>query len=263
MSWFSKLFGRGQRPADSSTREDAHAPVPDVDPATAGYYDDPLMALLPSYVRVGHGFVVLRDAIVDSLELDGVDIGNPDNAHPHFTGSFRGYFNVPPGRHQLVARRGELGSEWAPDVPPNTALVKRIDWSAGGWVDDDAATIAQFAELARSGSMLQAKALRPWPLASLYFDAPPTGLVLDGRPLRGPAAFYGIVNLAPGAHVLRGPNFEERLDLPRECVQLVEFDGGMPELVDPRQGHTLIGMLLRRAAKGAVISAADLPPAGT
>jgi hypothetical protein len=107
---------------------------------------------------------VTRDLIVDELLCDGFSVGDPHSKeHHYFTGSFRGFFNVPTGPHEVTARFGEKQSTWSVSVDCNGAHVKRIDWDAGGWMDDDPATEEHYKNLARSGSMLEAKALRPCP----------------------------------------------------------------------------------------------------
>ena len=112
-----------------------------------------------------NGFLVLRDLLVDTLVLDGVELPDPKATQdPQYRGSFRGYFDVPPGAHTVVAR--VAGKEHATTVVvlPGWATVKRFDGGSDGWGDDDAGTEQEYRHLALSGSMQEAGALRPWPV---------------------------------------------------------------------------------------------------
>ena len=111
------------------------------------------------------GFLVLRDLLVDALVLDGVELPDPKSVDdPKYRGSFRGYFDVPPGTHTVVGRTSS-GKEHAMTVVvhPGWATVKRLDLD-DGWREDDAETELHYRHLAMSGSMQDAGALRPWPL---------------------------------------------------------------------------------------------------
>ena len=112
-----------------------------------------------------NGFLVLRDLLVDALVLDGVEVPDPKSADdPTYRGSFRGYFDVPAGTHTVVGRTS-AGKEHAMTVVvhPGWATVKRFDLD-DGWAEDDAETELHYRQLAMSGSMQDAGALRPWPL---------------------------------------------------------------------------------------------------
>lgn len=221
--------------------------------------------MLPSYIRHGHGFLILRDLWVDKLLVDGIDVGDPKStSHSYFTGSFRGYFNVPPGPHTIEAQQGGKSSVWKVDVQPNEAYVKRTDWDQGGWVDDEPATEKQYKDLARSGSMLQSKALRPWPLTSIYVCNAPKDLLLNGVPVRCSSDFLGITNLKPGLYVLESGNFRAQFELPVESMQVIDFSGGKPDLINPRMADPMLRIYLGRAPKEALIRAEDMgmPPAG-
>lgn len=111
--------------------------------------------------------VLLRDLTVESLSIDGTNVGNPKLPHPDFRGGFRGYFNVPPGPHSFVADLGQgRVAKWDVEVPhgDRVVIVKRLHFDAVAWVDDDPDTKEHFERLAASGSMHAAGALRPWPL---------------------------------------------------------------------------------------------------
>ena len=115
--------------------------------------------------RFSNGFLVLRDLLVDALVLDGVEVPDPKSVDdPKYRGSFRGYFDVPAGKHTVVGRTSS-GKEHAMTVVvhPGWATVKRFDLD-DGWGDDDAETERHYRQLAMSGSMQDAGALRPWPL---------------------------------------------------------------------------------------------------
>lgn len=112
-----------------------------------------------------NGFLVLRDLLVDALVVDGVELPDPKSVDdPRYKGSFRGYFDVPPGTHTVVGRTNS-GKEHAMTVVvhPGWATVKRLDLD-DGWREDDAETELHYRHLAMSGSMQDAGALRPWPL---------------------------------------------------------------------------------------------------
>src|SRR4051812_13706171 len=97
-----------------------------------------------------NGFLVLRDLLVDTLVLDGVEVPDPKaGGDPKYRGSFRGYFDVPPGTHTLVGRVS--GKEHATSVVvlPGWATVKRFD-GTDGWADDDADTERHYRALALS-----------------------------------------------------------------------------------------------------------------
>ena len=269
-AFLKKLFGgkpsspSSPPPVDASPDASPDASEPS-DEETVGHYVDFATMLLPTYIRHGHGFLVLRDLTVDSLLVDGVEVGDPKStSHPFFTGAFRGYFNVPPGHHAVEARRGSETSTWEVDVSPNQAHVKRIDWSAGGWVDDDAATEKQYIDLARSGSMLTSKALRPWPLTSIYVCSAPDDLMLNGVTVKGPPKFYGIVNLKPGMFVIEAGASRVQFELPPECMQIVNFSSGKPDLIAPRMADPMLRIYLGRAPKEALLRAESIgqPPSG-
>jgi len=117
------------------------------------------------------GFLVLRDLLVDTLVLDGVEVPDPKAADdPKYRGSFRGYFAVPAGTHTLVGRVSGKEHATTVVVHPGWATVKRFDVT-DGWADDDADTERHYRRLALSGSMEEAGALRPWPLAVPAADA--------------------------------------------------------------------------------------------
>lgn len=118
-----------------------------------------------------NGFLVLRDLLVDALVLDGVEMPDPKSVEdPTYRGSFRGYFDVPPGTHTVVGRTSS-GKEHAMTVVvhPGWATVKRLDLD-DGWREDDAETELHYRHLAMSGSMQDAGALRPWPLPVVAAD---------------------------------------------------------------------------------------------
>ena len=126
-----------------------------------------------------NGFLVLRDLLVDTLVLDGVEVPDPKaKGDPEYRGAFRGYFDVPPGTHTLVGR--VHGKEHAVSVVvlPGWATVKRFD-GTDGWGDDDADTVRHYRSLALSGSMREAGALRPWPIPAPAADEAKTRLFDD------------------------------------------------------------------------------------
>ena len=220
--------------------------------------DDLILTFLPLYIRPGHGFLVLRDRTLDRLELDGLDVGDPDAPHADFGGGFRGYFNVPPGPHTVAAHfQGKL-TTWTVEVEPNRAYVKRIDWGQGGWVDDDPETEEQYQKLALSGSMLEAKALRPWPRPSLFFIAPPRPLLVNGRALPFEGKFSGLVNLPPGDVRFQTSLYSAGCTLPAESMQVVDFGSGKPEFVEPMLGEMLVRTHLRRAPRDALVTHGEL-----
>lgn len=271
-AFLKKLFGGKPSPSSPSSPPPADAPSdapPDASEpageAAVGHYVDFATMLLPTYIRHGHGFLVLRDLTVDSLLVDGVEVGDPKStSHPFFTGAFRGYFNVPPGRHEVEAQCGTQTSTWEVDVAPNQAYVKRIDWDAGGWVDDDAQTEKQYVDLARSGSMLASKALRPWPLTSIYVCSAPDDLMLNGVVVKGPPKFYGIVNLKPGEFVIEAGASRVQFELPPECMQIVNFSSGKADLITPQMADPMLRIYLGRAPEGALLRAESIgqPPSG-
>jgi hypothetical protein len=220
-----------------------------------GPLDDEQIGLLPPHVRLGHGFLVLGDGAVDRLVLDGLVAGD--------RGSSRGYFNVPPGPHTLEARRGGQSSTWTLVVKPNQTYVKRLDWNRGGFIDDDDASAARAREQARSGSLLEAKALRPWPRPSLYFVNPATPLVVDGRLCRTDGAFCGVVNLEPGEHKIETPTHTTACALAPESMQVIDFSSGEPELIDPTVANLMVRTLLRRAPREALVTAGELAASPT
>jgi hypothetical protein len=220
-----------------------------------GPLHDDTIGQLPPHVRLGHGFLVLGDGAADRLLVDGMEAKD--------RGSSRGYFNVPPGPHTLEARRGEQSSTWTLVVAPNEAYVKRLDWSRGGFVDDDDTSTARAREQARSGSLLEAKALRPWPRPSLYFVNPATPLVVDGRLCRTDGAFCGVVNLEPGEHKVETPAYTTACALPPESMQVIDFSSGEPVLLDPTVANLMVRTLLRRAPREALVTAGELAASPT
>lgn len=228
-----------------------------------GFYVDPAGLALPMYIVPGHGFLVLRDLHCDHLHLDGFDVGNPKAApHPHFRGGFRGYFNVPPGPHLVVAELAGRRSEWRTDLAPGDAHVRRVDWDHGGLVPDDAQTEQNYRDLARSGSMLQAGALRPWPLASLFFEDAPEHVSIDDRPVpaSAPRRFFGVTGLAPGEHRLRVGDLEATFTLPVDCRALLSCANGQLDAQDPRLATPMIRLGMLRAPRAALLTVADLAP---
>lgn len=248
----SVLKPKGEAEAPARAPED---PAREEEPP--GPLDDFALAFLPAYVRPGHGFLVLRDRLMDRLELDGFDAGNPEEPHPKFSGGFRGYFNVPPGRHTLTAHWQDKSTTWEVEVEPNQAYVRRMDWDAGGWVDDEPGVAEHYRDLARSGSMLQAQALRPWPRPSLYFIDAPSPLVVNGRAFPFQGKLGGLVNLPPGEIQIETASHSAGCTLPADSMQVIDFSSGKPDFVDPTLGAMLVRAYLRRAPREALVSYAD------
>lgn len=220
-----------------------------------GHYVDIATMLMPDFVRIGHGFLVLRDLDVDRLTIDGVFIPRPDAPAPPFTGSFRGYFNVPPGAHTLIAQKRERTSTWTCDLAPNEVEVQRIDWNEGGWCEPSADGFAQFRELARSGQMLQQGALRPWPLASIYLLGAADNVWIDRKHVSNGAPFLGITNLTPGKHLVQvGPTCSIELELRPTAMQLVDVSAGRAQLLDATMGNLMVRTMMMKAPANTLVS---------
>lgn len=229
-----------------------------------GFYFDRASAMLPHYIVPGFGFVVLRDLTCDGLIVDGVELADPKSApHPHFRGGFRGYFNAPPGRHRIVAVLGERRATWDLELAPNAAAVRRLDYDTARWVDDEPDVAAHYQALARSGSMLQAGALRPWPGASLFFEGAPERVWIEGRvvPSSAPRGFFGVTGVPPGDRRVVVGAAELSLTLPLDCIALISCTGSEPELRDPRLGTAMIRVQMMRARREALLPFDALTPA--
>lgn len=229
-----------------------------------GFYFDRAGAMLPGYIVPGFGFVVLRDLTCERLIVDGVELPDPKGApHPHFRGGFRGYFNAPPGRHRIVAVLGERRATWDLELAPNAAAVRRLDDDTYAWVDDEPDVAAHYQALARSGSMLQAGALRPWPGACLFFEGAPERVWIEGRvvPPAAPRGFFGATGIPPGERRVILGEAELQLTLPMDCVALISCAGGEPQLLEPRLGAAMIRVQMMRAREGALIAFDALTPA--
>lgn len=271
LSWLKRIFG-GKPDADATDDETPgppDSPVPPdseaqtvSDPAL-GYYVDAAAMMLPTYIVPGHGFVVLRDFQCDRILLDGVDIGDfADRDHPHFKGSFRGFFNVPPGPHTVVTEYKGQRSQWSFELAPNAAVVRRSDWGRGGLVEDDLDTESRYRDLARSGSMLQAGALRPWPLPSVFFQSAPQHVTIDGRtvPTAASRAFFGVTGLAPGRHQLRVGEFDVQLGMELDSRPLLSCSAKGVEVLEPQMAAMLIKVLMMRAPKESLWPLSALTP---
>ena len=268
LSWLKRLFA-GKPTADAEDADPSDSPVPadseaqTVSDPAIGHYVDVTMMGLPTYIVPGHGFVVLRDFLCDRIVVDGFDIGDfATRSHPHFTGGFRGFFNVPPGPHTLVVEHDGRRSEWSFELAPNAALVRRTDWGAGGLVEDEPETERRYRELARSGSMLQAGALRPWPLANVFFQGAPQQVVIDGRtvPSTASRAFFGVTGLAPGRHQLQVGDFDVQLELGLDSRPLLGCSVKGVEVLEPQMAGMLIKVLMMHAPKEALWPLAALTP---
>lgn len=211
------------------------------------------VVLMSTDTLPGHGFLVLRDRLLDRLEIDGLDVGNPEEPRPDFPGAFRGYFNVPPGRHELVAWLRGKPSKWVVDVEPNRAHVKRMN-EHGGWEDDEPQIERQFEQLALSGSMLTAKALRPWPRCSMFFLSPPAPLRVNGKVLPVEGAICGVVNVPPGDVCVETPSHSSTFPLSQENIAVFSFDEDKPSLVGAPASVALARQYLMIAPREALMT---------
>jgi hypothetical protein len=210
---------------------------------------------LPFYLRPGHGFILLLDCCLDRLEIDAIDVGHPHHSHAHRDVDFRGYFNVTPGTHTLVAHWQGRSTTQIIDVAPDRVYVMRLNWAQGGWVEVPANIAA--AQGALTMSLLETRRLQPWPLPSLYFLNPPQPLWVNGRYLPI-TEFGGLIDMPPGNVHIRAGRQAACWALPPKCMQVVTFENGEPELLDPRVSAVVVSRELRTARRGALISHAEL-----
>lgn len=178
-------------------------------------------------LRPGHGILLLRDLTVDALVLDGYEIPDPKSVtDPRFSGSFRGFFDVPPGVHTVVGRIQGKEHAMTVTVMPGWATVKRFDMDAG-WGDDDDATIQQYRSLALSGSMAQSGALRPWPLGLLFLRGKSENLQVDGHAVSASMIpFLAIKDVPPGKHTIAIGEKKLEVDVEKESVTVIDLDDG-------------------------------------
>lgn len=264
-SWLKKMFS-GKAP--DAAQEQSHAfpgddEAPTVSDPVVGYYVDPRAAHLPPDIFVGHGVLILQDLQCERLHLDGVDVGDPAaRPHPKQQGRFLGFFNVPPGPHTVVLEHQGRRAEWALELAPNGTQVRRCDWSRGGLVEVDADSQQQQRDQARSGASLRAGVLRPWPLASVFFQGAPQQVEIDGHPVPADAtrAFFGVTGLAPGAHQLRLGDASLALKLPDEARILLSCGPGGAEVQDDKTGTMLIKVLMMHAPREALWPLSALVP---
>lgn len=243
-SWLKKRFG-GHVPAPAA---EARPPavlsdedVPTVSDPAVGYYVDPRARDLPTEILPGHGALMLHGLQGARLRVDGIELGDPQ-------GELTGFFNVPPGPHTVVVEHGERRSAWTFVLAPNATLVRRCDWTRGGLVEVDVDLDQQQRDQLRSG------ALRPWPLASLFFQSAPEHVTIDGAPVPAEAtrAFFGVTGLAPGEHRLRLGDADLSLQLPGAARLLLICGPAGPEVQDGPTSTMLIRVLMMHAPREAL-----------
>lgn len=253
-SWLKKMFSgkAAQAPQEQPTAAPADDEAPTVSDPVVGYYVDPHAPNLPTDIVVGHGLVILHALTCDRLLLDGVDVGDPVSRAPEQP--FLGFFNVPPGRHTLVLERQGQRSSWSFELAPNATELRSCDWSRGGLVAADADTEQQQRDQARSGASLRSGALRPWPLASVFFQGAPESVTIDGHavPTEATRVFFGVTGLAPGAHQVRLGDATVALKLPESARVLLSCGPGGAEVQDGHPGTMLIKVLMMHAPREAL-----------
>ncbi len=255
-SWLKKMFGGKAAPASQeqppAVPGDDEAPT--VSDPVVGFYVDPRATNLPADILVGHGVIVLQELKCERLHIDGVEVGDPSQPHPKHRGRFLGYFNVPPGPHTVLAEHQGRRSQWTFELAPNGTLMRRCDWEHGGLIEADADSQQQQHDQARSGASLRSGALRPWPLASVFFQDAPEQVAIDGHPVPTEAtrAFFGVTGLAPGAHQIRLGEASVDLRLPDEARVLLSCGSGGAEVQDGQSGTMLIKVLMMHAPREAL-----------
>src|SRR5581483_9634582 len=101
------------------------------------------------------------------------------------------------------------------------------------WSEEDPAR-AQYEELARAGSLLQAGALRRWPQATIVATSArpeglPADLAVDGVPAGKGGRALAFTSLAPGRHTVTIDGHDVALELPRAGVAVVALAPGASE----------------------------------
>lgn len=264
-SWLKKMF-TGKAPAhqEPPTAVPGDDQAPTVSDPVIGFYVDPRAAHLPTDIVTGHGFLLLPGLTCERLILDGVEVDDPvSRPHPHYQGGFVGFFNVPPGPHTLVALREGQRSSWRFELAPNATALRGCDWSREGLVEADADSEQRLRDEVRSGAALQSGALRPWPLASVFFQGAPEQVTIDGQavPAEATRAFFGVTGLAPGAHELRLGDTAVPLRLPEAARVLLSCRPGGAEVQDGQSGTMLIKVLMMHAPREALWPLAAIAPA--
>lgn len=264
-SWLKKMFtGKAPAPQEQSTAVPGDDQAPTVSDPVVGFYVDPHAGNLPTDIVAGHGLLLLHALTCDRLLVDGVDVGDPvTSPHPRHQGDFLGFFNVPPGPHTLVAVRQDQRSSWSFELAPNTIQVRSCDWQRGGLVDADADTEQRQRDQARSGASLRSGALRPWPLASVFFQGAPERVTIDGHevPAEATRAFFGVTGLPPGAHQLRLGEALVPLKLPEAARVLLSCGPGGAEVQDGQPATMLIKVLMMHAPREALWPLGAIAPA--
>lgn len=263
-SWLKKMFtGTTPAPQEHPSAVPGDDQAPTISDPAVGFYVDPRTPTLPTDIIAGHGLLLLPALTCERMLVDGVDVGDPaSRPHPQHKGEFLGFFNVPPGTHTLVIERQGQRSSRRFELAPNAIAVHGCDWQRGGLVDADADTEQQQRDLARSGGLLRTGALRPWPLASVFFQGAPEQVTIDGHPVPAEAtrAFFGVTGLPPGAHELRLGNISVPLNLPEAARVLLGCGPGGAEIQDGPSATMLIKVLMMHAAREALWPLSAIAP---
>lgn len=262
-SWLKKMFsGKAPAPPEQPTAVPGDDEAPTVNDPVVGFYVDPHASNLPTDIVVGHGLLILHALTCERMHLDGVDVGDPA-AGPHSEpGRFLGFFNVPPGPHTMLIEHQGRRSSWSFELAPNGTQMRSCDWQRGGLVEPDADVQQQQRDQARSGATLRSGALRPWPLASVFFQGAPEQVAIDGHtvPAEATRAFFGVTGLAPGDHRLRLGDLTMPLKLREAARVLLTCRPGGAEIQDGQSGTMLIKVLMMHAPREALWPLSAIAP---